>query len=169
LNSTGKRAAPPDAAIDEATVITDGADEPSLARDMIEVHGVEAATVARNNARAAALNGLETTGKVLDQGARADPKTASGQGDATPGAGRLASIRTGPKLNPRMTAMYISLANSREDGFKKWWDAHQPGNDDDTPGGATPIAITEPPCDDCDVIQEQPHYPWIVPGAGGSF
>ena len=53
--------------------------------------------------------------------------------------------------------MYISLANSREDGFKKWWDVHQPGNNDDTPGGATPIAITEPPCDDCDVIQEQPH------------
>jgi hypothetical protein len=68
-----------------------------------------------------------------------------------------------------MTEMYISLANRREDGFKKWWDAHQPCNDDDTPGGATPIAITEPPCDDCDVIQEQPHYPWIVPGAGGSF
>jgi len=57
LNSPGKRAASPDAAIDEATVITDGADEPSLARDMIEVHGAEAATVARANARAAALGG----------------------------------------------------------------------------------------------------------------
>lgn len=45
-----------DAAIDE-TVITDSADEPSLARDMIEVHGVEAATVARANARAVALGG----------------------------------------------------------------------------------------------------------------
>jgi hypothetical protein len=65
--------------------------------------------------------------------------------------------------------MYISLANRREDGFKKWWDAHQPGNDDDTPSGAAPIPITEPPCDDSGVIQEQPHYPWIVPGAGGSF
>jgi hypothetical protein len=31
------------------------ADEQSLARDMIEVHGTEAATVARANARAAAL------------------------------------------------------------------------------------------------------------------
>jgi hypothetical protein len=63
LNSTGKRAASPDAAIDEATVITDGADEPSLARDMIEVHGAEAATVARNNARAAALNGQRLRAK----------------------------------------------------------------------------------------------------------
>jgi hypothetical protein len=39
------------------TVITDRADEPSLARDMIEVHGTEAATVARDNACAAALGG----------------------------------------------------------------------------------------------------------------
>jgi hypothetical protein len=38
-------------------VIADGADEPSLARDMIEVHGAQAATVARGNARAAALAG----------------------------------------------------------------------------------------------------------------
>jgi hypothetical protein len=63
LNSPGKRAASPDAAIDEATVITDGADEPSLARDMIEVHGAEAATVARNNARAAALGGQRLRAK----------------------------------------------------------------------------------------------------------
>jgi hypothetical protein len=66
--------------------------------------------------------------------------------------------------------MYISLANSRANGFMKWWDAHQPGNDTDNPDGATPIAITEPPCDDREVIQEQPqHRPWFVPGAGGSF
>jgi hypothetical protein len=63
LNSPGKRAASPDAAIDEATVITDGADELRLARDMIEVHGAEAATVARNNARAAALNGQRLRAK----------------------------------------------------------------------------------------------------------
>jgi len=36
-------------------VVTDGADDQTLARDMIEVHGSEAATVARENARAAAL------------------------------------------------------------------------------------------------------------------
>jgi hypothetical protein len=55
--------ASPDAAIDEGTVVTDGADEPSLARDMIEVHGAEAATVARNNARAAALGGQRLRAK----------------------------------------------------------------------------------------------------------
>jgi hypothetical protein len=38
-------------------VITDGAYDPALARDMIEVHGAEAATVARDNARTAALGG----------------------------------------------------------------------------------------------------------------
>lgn len=32
-----------------------GADAASLARDMIEVHGIEAVTIARNNARMAAL------------------------------------------------------------------------------------------------------------------
>lgn len=35
----------------------DGADEPSLARDMIDVHGPRAAVVARDNARTAALAG----------------------------------------------------------------------------------------------------------------
>ena len=35
----------------------DGSDDHKLARDMIDVHGREAATVARGNARAAALAG----------------------------------------------------------------------------------------------------------------
>jgi hypothetical protein len=35
----------------------DGADEQILARDMIDVHGAEAAIVARGNARTAALAG----------------------------------------------------------------------------------------------------------------
>ncbi len=35
----------------------DGSDDHNLARDMIDVHGQEAATVARANARAAALAG----------------------------------------------------------------------------------------------------------------
>jgi hypothetical protein len=65
--------------------------------------------------------------------------------------------------------MYISLPASRANGFKKWWDAHQPGNDADNPGGATPIALTEPPCDNREVTHAQPHRPWVVPGAGGSF
>jgi hypothetical protein len=59
--------------------------------------------------------------------------------------------------------MYISLANSRANGFMKWWDAHQPGSDADNPGSAPPIAITEPPRDDREVIEEQPDSPWTVP------
>ena len=55
--SPGKEAASLDTTIDEVTIIADGADDPALARDMIEVHGTEAATVARDNARAAALGG----------------------------------------------------------------------------------------------------------------
>jgi hypothetical protein len=35
----------------------DGSDDDNLARDMIDVHGKKAATVARQNARAAALAG----------------------------------------------------------------------------------------------------------------
>jgi hypothetical protein len=38
-------------------VMTDGSDDQRLACDMIEVHGMAAATVARGNARAAALAG----------------------------------------------------------------------------------------------------------------
>jgi hypothetical protein len=40
-----------------ATANEDGADEQMLARDMIDVHGAEAAIVARDNARTAALAG----------------------------------------------------------------------------------------------------------------
>jgi hypothetical protein len=42
---------------DGAVVMPDGSADQTLARDMIEVHGMEAATVARGNARAAALAG----------------------------------------------------------------------------------------------------------------
>lgn len=40
-----------------ATDTADDGDEEQLARDMIEVHGAEAATVARDNVRAAAFAG----------------------------------------------------------------------------------------------------------------
>ena len=42
---------------------SDESDEHTLARDMIEVHGAEAPTVARGNARAAALAGQVTRAK----------------------------------------------------------------------------------------------------------
>ncbi|HZT89297.1 MAG TPA: hypothetical protein VFA12_15085 [Stellaceae bacterium] len=65
--------------------------------------------------------------------------------------------------------MYISLADSRTRGFKKWSSAHRPDNDDDSPGGATPIAIVEPTGDDRPAAEEQVHRPWLVPGVGASF
>ena len=66
--------------------------------------------------------------------------------------------------------MYISLGNSSTRGFKKWSDAHPAGNDDDNDsGGATPIALTEPPCEDRAAVEEPPHHPWIVPGVGQSL
>jgi len=41
----------------------EGSDDHALARDMIEVHGKEAATVARENARSAALAGQAVQAK----------------------------------------------------------------------------------------------------------
>jgi hypothetical protein len=41
----------------------DGVDERSLARDMLDVHGLKAAVVARDNARAAALAGQRPQAK----------------------------------------------------------------------------------------------------------
>jgi hypothetical protein len=84
---------------------------------------------------------------------------------------RIARPNFGPALsNQRIMAMYISLTNGRTHGWKKWSDVHPPGNDDDdNSGGATPIALTEPPCDDREAIREPPHQPWLVPGVGTSF
>jgi hypothetical protein len=65
--------------------------------------------------------------------------------------------------------MYISLADSRARGFLKWSEALRPGNDDNEPGGATPIAIGVSPGDDSEAIKEPPHQPWQVPGVGTSF
>jgi hypothetical protein len=43
--------------------MTDSSSDQILARDMIEVHGTEAASVARDNARTAALAGQATQAK----------------------------------------------------------------------------------------------------------
>jgi hypothetical protein len=45
-------------------VMTDGSDDHKLASDMIDVHGREAATVARENARGAALAGQAAQAKA---------------------------------------------------------------------------------------------------------
>jgi hypothetical protein len=52
--------------------------------------------------------------------------------------------------------MHISLTSSQVNGFKRWSDAQRPSNDDDSPGGATPSAVTEPPSDDREAVQEPP-------------
>lgn len=52
--------------------------------------------------------------------------------------------------------MHISLIGSYKNGFKRWSiaNADRPGNDDDTPGAAPPIAVTEPPADDRKAVEE---------------
>ena len=61
----------------------DDADEEALARDMIEVHGVEASGVARANARTAALAGAVASAKrwirVLEVVQRRSAEHASGK------------------------------------------------------------------------------------------
>jgi hypothetical protein len=65
--------------------------------------------------------------------------------------------------------MHIFLASSRANGFSKWSRDHSPGsNDDDIPGGATPIALVETPLDP-EAQESLSHRPWGVPGVGGSF
>ena len=60
--------------------------------------------------------------------------------------------------------MYISLKNSCSKGFKKWADAHEPQSQ--APVGDEPVA--DDPGLDSGVMTppEQPHRPWLVPGAG---
>jgi hypothetical protein len=92
-------------------------------------------------------------GRLAEQGARPRAhQTAAGElGIGLRGAswrwrGCAAPIGSGPSPpDARITAMYISLADSLSYGFRKWADAHRPGNDDDPSGGATPIAIAVPP------------------------
>jgi hypothetical protein len=64
--------------------------------------------------------------------------------------------------------MTIFLNASGANGFKKSSIAHPPSsNDDDAPGGATPIAIAVPALDDPIMAPpERPHRPWLVPGRG---
>jgi hypothetical protein len=61
--------------------------------------------------------------------------------------------------------MTIFLNANGVDGFTKWSIAHPPnGNDDDEPGGTTPMAIAVPAFDDEPIIavSEQPDRPWLA-------
>jgi hypothetical protein len=63
----------------------------------------------------------------------------------------------------------ILLNSSGANDFTKWSIARPPNaNDDDEPGGATPIAIAVPALDDEPIIAvpEQPDRPWLVPTVG---
>jgi hypothetical protein len=64
--------------------------------------------------------------------------------------------------------MYISVAYGRTHGLLTSGEAYQPGNDNDEPGGATPIALTEPPGDDREPMEEPPHQLWLSPGRGAA-
>lgn len=162
-----------DAAIDE-TVITDSADEPSLARDMIEVHGVEAATVARANARAVALGGqvLRAKSWIRVLGMIQRPQAAKVPPKITDISLALKRTKVGfiyKRVRLRsVILMQSSPAAKLATDFKKWFIAHPPStNDDDNLVRATPIALTAPHLDDQVIAPpEQPHRPWLVPGVG---
>jgi hypothetical protein len=64
--------------------------------------------------------------------------------------------------------MTIFLNDRGATGFNKWSIAHPPSsNDDDDPGGATPIAIRVPVLDEPAMASpEQPHRRWLMPGWG---
>ena len=61
--------------------------------------------------------------------------------------------------------MYISLNDSRTKGFRKWADTHQPQQDGKAGSDDGSAAVVVPVPDDA-VPTEQPHRPWLVPGAG---
>jgi hypothetical protein len=70
--------------------------------------------------------------------------------------------------------MTIFLNASGANGFKKWSIAHPPNaNDDDEPGGATPMAIAVPALDEEPIIAvpkqpDRPRLAWLTPRVGPS-
>jgi hypothetical protein len=67
--------------------------------------------------------------------------------------------------------MTISQVTSLATGFRKWSVAHATAsNDDDHPGGDTPIALTARELDVWVIAPpEQSHRPWLVPGIGSTL
>jgi len=65
--------------------------------------------------------------------------------------------------------MNISLMRSQLNGFRKWSDDHPaPSNDDDNPGGASPIALVAASVRRALPV-DFPHHPWAIPGVDGAF
>jgi hypothetical protein len=61
--------------------------------------------------------------------------------------------------------MYISLADSRVNGFVRWADAFQLGDARDRAGEGGAMAARAL-AQGAPRPAEQPHRPWLVPGAG---
>ncbi len=64
--------------------------------------------------------------------------------------------------------MYIYLEDSRTKGFSTWADTDQPGDSNDGHDSeSAAVDIADPDLDDAVMAPpEQPHRPWLVPGAG---
>ena len=63
--------------------------------------------------------------------------------------------------------MYISLADSRANGFNKWCEAHDSGRKVQIRGDADDIILARTDADPTVIAPpELPHRPWLVPGAG---
>ena len=70
--------------------------------------------------------------------------------------------------------MYISLAHSRANGFRRWSDAHQPlrAADHNHGGFARGDATAIVALNSDDVVltaPERPHGPWLIPGVGNTL
>ena len=61
--------------------------------------------------------------------------------------------------------MYISLAESGANGFKKWSASHRPHSNDDDGNVARSDAIAVANLSP----SERPHSPWLVPGMANTF
>ena len=67
----------------------------------------------------------------------------------------------------RLADLYVSLADSRAKGFRKWADVHQPEKLGGARAGADEGSVIAAPDLDQEVTApaEQPHRPWLA-GAG---
>jgi hypothetical protein len=61
--------------------------------------------------------------------------------------------------------MYISLEDSRTKGFMKWYDAHPERLGEPIAGEVAAVAASDL-AKSVMTPAEQPHRPWLVPGAG---
>ncbi len=64
--------------------------------------------------------------------------------------------------------MYISLADSRTNGFVKWAETYQPEKLGGAPerAGEDGVIPAPPLAQGATTLAEQLHRPWLVPGAG---